>query len=47
MAILSLVHGNAESVTQSMDKEDVLMIVLGIILVLAIMTGYVAGMYRG
>jgi hypothetical protein len=30
-----------------MDKEDVLMIVLGIILVLAIMTGYVAGMYRG
>jgi hypothetical protein len=30
-----------------MDKEDVLMIVLGIILVLAVMTGYIAGMYRG
>jgi hypothetical protein len=32
---------------QSMDKEDVLMIVLGIILVLAVMTGYIAGLYRG
>jgi hypothetical protein len=30
-----------------MDKEDVLMIVLGIILVLAVITGYIAGMYRG
>jgi hypothetical protein len=30
-----------------MTKEDVVMIVLGIIIVLAVLTGYVAGLYRG
>jgi len=39
--------GNAQSAVQSMDKEDVTMIVLGIILVLAVLSGYIAGIYRG
>jgi hypothetical protein len=47
MATLSLVHGNVESVTQSMDKEDVLTVVFLISLSLALLTGYVLGLYRG
>jgi hypothetical protein len=30
-----------------MDKENVTLAVLGIILILAVLSGYVAGLYRG
>jgi len=40
-------HGSAKSVKQSMGKEDVLTIVFLITISLALLTGYVLGMYRG
>jgi hypothetical protein len=44
---MALSSGNVQSAVQSMDKENVTLAVLGIILILAVLSGYVAGLYRG
>jgi len=44
---MGLLSGNVQSAAQSMDKENVTLAVLGIILILAVLSGYVAGLYRG
>jgi hypothetical protein len=44
---MGLLSGNVQSAVQSMDKENVTLAVLGIILILAVLSGYVAGLYRG
>ena len=44
---MGLLSGNVQSAVQSMDKEDVLTIVFLISLSLALLTGYVLGLYRG
>ena len=45
--LMGLLSGNVQSAVQSMDKEDVLTIVFLISLSLALLTGYVLGLYRG
>jgi hypothetical protein len=45
--LMGLLSGNVQSAAQSMDKENVTLAVLGIILILAVLSGYVAGLYRG
>jgi hypothetical protein len=47
MATLSLVHGNAESAMQSMDKNDLIHYLYVIAICLAAGCGYLAGIHNG